>query len=701
MTRTVVRNLRSSITWPLLALITLFSALQNARAQSAAIPPAPLVLEGLGRATLPLDGPWQFQTGDNPAWASPSFDDSGWQPILAGVPWEAQGHHGYTGFAWYRRRLVLPPTTPPSLKLALFLKPCDSACEIYWNGALVGAIGKLPPNPVWYHSFDEPLGVVIPLGSAQSGVLAIRVWKAPIVFLAGAEEGGLTRMPHIGSQEAIASHDAELHYRWLSSNQFSFGVMLLSTIAALLALIAWVRNRSRTVLLWLALTLLFPLEVLLIANAPGLLQFRWSYATVGVSISVRDLAAWFLLISLLNLADQSWLVKWTRNIAIASIAFDLVDPFLMLFDWSRHSGDVLLWADVLSTIPVVLLETWGIVIVLAALRRRLDLPRWILAICVLLSDLVTAARDITGLGTRWTHWTIGDKLFAPIVTIGANSLAAFNIIDTLLLVATLIVAARFILEQNQRQTALELEYRSAREVQQRLVPVTVPTIPGFDLRAAYLPSHEVGGDFYQIFPQTDGSSLIVVGDVSGKGLCAAMKGVLALGAVRALAESNPSPAHLLNDLNREMVKAADDGFITCLCAQIFPDGRAILSSAGHPAPYLNGEELQIGGGIPLGILANTEYSETTVHLDPGQSLMLLSDGVLEATNSSGELFGFDRTAAISTEPAEEIAQAAQHFGQEDDITVLTLAFAPRALRRQPTSLPDLTMIFPIENMGLV
>jgi serine phosphatase RsbU (regulator of sigma subunit) len=121
-----------------------------------------------------------------------------------------------------------------------------------------------------------------------------------------------------------------------------------------------------------------------------------------------------------------------------------------------------------------------------------------------------------------------------------------------------------------------------------------------------------------------------------------------------------------------MVKAADGGFITCLCAQIFPDGRAIISSAGHPAPYLNGQELPIGGGIPLGILANTEYLETTVQLPPGQSLMLLSDGVLEATNPAGELFGFDRTRAISTQSAEEIARHAQQFGQDDDITVLTL-----------------------------
>ena len=668
----MVTNLRCSSALQGLALLALLAPILPARGQTPPLAPAPLVLEGLGRATLPLDGPWQFQTGDDLAWASPAFDDSAWQPILTGSPWEAQGHHGYTGYAWYRRHIVLSSDTPAALNLALFLPACDSACEIYWNGALVGALGKLPPNPVWYQYFDAPLGLIAPLGRAQSGVLAIRVWKAPIVFLASAAEGGLTQVPILGSQQAIASHDIELHYRWLRRNEFGLGVMLLSTVAALLALIAWLRNRSRTVLLWLAITLIFPLEANLISNVPGLVQFRWSYGTVGVIISIRDLAAWFLLIALLNLGDQRWLVKWTRIIALTAIAFDLVDSVLMLFDWSRHSGAVLLWTDVLSTIPPVLLETWGIVIVVAAMRRRLDLARWILAICVLLSDLITAVRDITGLGNRWTHWTIGNMVVAPIITIGGVSLAAENLTDTFLLFAILLVAARFILEQNHRQTALELEYRAAREVQQRLVPVSVPSIPGFDLRAAFLPAQEVGGDFYQIFPQTDGSSLIVLGDVSGKGLTAAMKGVLALGAVRALAESCPRPAQLLTSLNREMVKAADGGFITCLCAQIFPDGRAIISSAGHPAPYLNGQELPIGGGIPLGILANTEYLETTVQLPPGQSLMLLSDGVLEATNPAGELFGFDRTRAISTQSAEEIARHAQQFGQDDDITVLTL-----------------------------
>ena len=104
----------------------------------------------LGRATLPLDGNWQFHEGDNLAWSSPGYDDSAWQPIQVGRSWEGQDHRNYTGFAWYRRRLVLAPGSTTGWTLALYLPNVDSACEVYWNGALKGAYGKLPPNPVWY-----------------------------------------------------------------------------------------------------------------------------------------------------------------------------------------------------------------------------------------------------------------------------------------------------------------------------------------------------------------------------------------------------------------------------------------------------------------------------------------------------------------------------------------------------------------------
>lgn len=114
------------------------------------------------------------------------------------------------------------------------------------------------------------------------------------------------------------------------------------------------------------------------------------------------------------------------------------------------------------------------------------------------------------------------------------------------------------------------------------------------------------------------------------------------------------------------------GFVTCCVARIAPDGAATIANAGHLSPYLAGAELPVAAGLPLGLLAGSEYEESHFQLHSGQPLTFLSDGVVEARNQNGELFGFERTQAISTESAENVAHAAQAFGQDDDITVLTL-----------------------------
>ena len=209
-----------------------------------------------------------------------------------------------------------------------------------------------------------------------------------------------------------------------------------------------------------------------------------------------------------------------------------------------------------------------------------------------------------------------------------------------------------------------------------LVPTILPHIQGLRIEAAYVPAAEVGGDFYQVFPELGGSALIVVGDVSGKGLKAAMKGTLVLGAIRTLAQESLSPAQILERVNLLLAGSSDGGFVTCLCSRLDPDGTLTLANAGHLAPYRNGEEIPLDSVLPLGVAPDTACTESTVHLAPNDSLTFLSDGVVEAQSLSGELFGFDRTRSISTQPAEHIARAASTFGQQDDITVLTLTFAP-------------------------
>ena len=121
-------------------------------------------------------------------------------------------------------------------------------------------------------------------------------------------------------------------------------------------------------------------------------------------------------------------------------------------------------------------------------------------------------------------------------------------------------------------------------------------------------------------------------------------------------------------------------FATCCAVLIEQNGATIVSNAGHLPPYCNGQAWPVDGGLPLGLTPDAAYAEFNFKLRPHDHLTFISDGVLEATNKNKQLFGFERTEAISGKSAEAIAQAAKEFGQEDDITVLTLGSKSRFQR---------------------
>jgi serine phosphatase RsbU (regulator of sigma subunit) len=190
------------------------------------------------------------------------------------------------------------------------------------------------------------------------------------------------------------------------------------------------------------------------------------------------------------------------------------------------------------------------------------------------------------------------------------------------------------------------------------------------MQAVYEPAQEVGGDFHWSRETPDGSLLVVVGDVSGKGLKAAMLVSVTIGILRN--EKSWSPAAILAALNGGLTGHTGGGFVTCCCAHLESDGRVRFANAGHLAPYLDGVEVETESGLPLGLDAESSLTETVFALKHGSSLTFLSDGVVEAANAKGELFGFERTREISAKPAREIAEAARAWGQNDDITVVTV-----------------------------
>src|ERR1035441_3290594 len=253
--------------------------------------------------------------------------------------------------------------------------------------------------------------------------------------------------------------------------------------------------------------------------------------------------------------------------------------------------------------------------------------------------------------------------------------SAGNIVDFLMQISILaILVLRFArTRRDEERHASELE--AARAVQQVLVPEEIPAIPGFLIQSVYKPAGQVGGDFFQILPTPTHGALIVIGDVSGKGMPAAMTVSLLVGTVRTLAHYTQSPGEILAAMNQRMLARSSGGFTTCLVLRCDADGKLTVANAGHIAPYVAGKELPLENGLPLGLAAETTYTESRFQLGPGDHLTLLSDGVVEARDKAGSLFGFERSAALSTQSADAIASAAEAFGQDDDITVLTLSFA--------------------------
>jgi hypothetical protein len=266
---------------------------------------------------------------------------------------------------------------------------------------------------------------------------------------------------------------------------------------------------------------------------------------------------------------------------------------------------------------------------------------------------------------RLIHIGISTTVFGFAVSLGTIS----TILS--LLIITVMLLTRFVRSQRlQEQWRLEIE--QARSIQQVLIPEKLPAMKGMRIRSEYHPAREVGGDFFQIVPLDDqGSALIVVGDVTGKGLQAGMLVSLIVGAMRSAMQQSTDPAQILSMLNDQLAER-EHSSATCEILRISANGAVTLSHAGHPPPYLNGIEVSMEGALPLGMIAGITFPSQSLQLQPGDELTLMSDGVAEAQDSHGRLFGFERVHEMMKEgaTAEEIAAAARKFGQADDITVL-------------------------------
>ena len=237
---------------------------------------------------------------------------------------------------------------------------------------------------------------------------------------------------------------------------------------------------------------------------------------------------------------------------------------------------------------------------------------------------------------------------------------------------------------------VEQELRVARSIQQASLPKEVPTLENWQITPYYQPAREVGGDFYDLFELEDGRVTVVMGDAAGKGIPAALVVSATSSVLRAVAQAlgSSSPSEVLAQVNETLfARIPPNMFVTCFYAILDPkNGSMNYANAGHDLPYLwhggDCEELR-ARGMPLGLMAGMSYEQKKIELDAGEGVLFYSDGLVEAHDAKGEMFGFPRLRDLIAEHDDKRALGdfllgdlysfvGEGWEQEDDITLLTL-----------------------------
>ena len=629
---------------------------------------------------IQLDGPWHFQMGDDPLWSDPTLDDSGWLNVVLGESLAEQGFESYAGYAWYRLRIhpsQLHLGGPDSGPLRLLVTPYSvGQVSVYVDGVEVGHTRGMTGSPKMYESL--PIDVPLPqVKSDQPVMVAVRTWAAPGIPITH----GLLERVEAGTREDIADRVAlAVSHKW---NQQIIAEMVLAFLFLGVAALGWIlylAQRHHCEYMWMALMCL---AVVLTSTVQ---LCHWLGLLSTEVFHVLDLWTGRIFMAV----TVEFVLRFTsagrRQLARGFQIAVLVLPLVSLVGLETVYDVLSITAEVVFCVLVsaLLFRAWrkgfreaGIMLVpffLAATAGSIDSALDYMAMKRWLSDRFMAHHFHFGP----IEYTTGVATY----TIFLSSLIA-------------VILYRFVRVSQDEQRS-NAEIAAARSVQAMLIPTTLPSNSYFVLESAYVPVSGVGGDFFQVMPVADGSMLIVVGDVSGKGLQAAMNASTLVGAFRN--ELSYEPATILSHLNHVMFGAGAGldammksesvaTFATCCCARIYRNGRMEIANAGHLSPYRDGREVELPPGLPLGVIPGMTYEQKAFQLEQGDRLIFLSDGVVEATNPQGELFGFERTQQVSNEPARYIAQTAKRFGQNDDITVISIYLASKDAKHADAAIP--------------
>ncbi|HEY5328737.1 MAG TPA: SpoIIE family protein phosphatase [Acidobacteriaceae bacterium] len=614
---------------------------------------------------IDLTSNWLLHQGDDPRYADPAFDDSKWIVVQAGKPLSSYGLKDVNQ-VWYRTHVRIPPGEKG---LSLLMRSFGGSFQIFVNGVEVGSSGPHPTRGYAGANVDERF--TVPNAALASGDLTVAV-RGEIGRYSedGTRPGGFVSDSALllGTATGLPDLTALHSFRAYTFSVINIGMELLVPLIALALALTLPRERE-----YIALVIAFAasgavdainLWQLVTNRFPGDLWF----VALGCLGAVGAVALLEFVRLVLNLRRSRWWAGYEYLVAFLMVVF---------LPWIEHAyalgavgmtssfilvADVMLQVMVLpfsAGLPLLALWVWW-------KRRNPD------ALLLFVPLLLQAAINYWQFGIfLLNRFHLSERTSLPPVPASTFTVQWTDVTNILFSVAILLFLVLRTVRIARSRAAMATDLHAVHSVQEILLARASHPTPGFRVEHVYHPALEVGGDFFLVSPGPDGSLTAIVGDVSGKGLVAAMRVSMILGVLRR--EEHREPDTILGNLNEALLMQGEMGFTTACCVRLQSDGRYTIANAGHINPYVDGTEIPTPSALPLGLVGEQRYEQVSGFLPDGKTLVLMSDGVVEARSAAGELYGFDRLPQLTLMTAQDIADVARNFGQEDDITVLTVA----------------------------
>lgn len=613
---------------------------------------------------LSLSRSWLVTAGDDSHYADPSFDDSAWKILPAGQPLSSVGID-YSEWVWYRQHVAIPPGRR---NMALLIRQFGGSYQLFVNGTEVGNSGPQPAGGSTVSNSDNVHAVPDAAVASGNVVLAIRAHvrrrmrtgTGPVGFWEGSAL-------YLGPARVVHSYASLWMFRNYTSNIM---IVLAEALVGVIALALAFAMRQEKEYLALALAC--------VASAVADAQSVWvaaqnqfesapAFFVQSVVRGVATIAMLEFFRIVLGLKRNRWWAGYEWLIGVVSLFIIPWVTYSMFLGTNGVSSGLLLVIQAIAQVVSLPVAAGLPALALFIWWKHRNADALLLFIPFFLQSVIQYINFALAL-LHTAHVTT--LAILPQVPTATFNMQWSEVADFVFSVALLIFLVLRTVRIARSRAAMASDLHAVQSVQEILLARASHDTPGFRVEHVYHPAQEVGGDFFLVSPGPDGSLTAVLGDVSGKGLVAAMRVSMILGVLRR--EEHREPEAILRNLNEALLLQGDMGFTTACAVRLQADGQYTIANAGQISPYVGGMEIETPSSLPLGMQPDQQYEQVEGFLPEGKALVLMSDGVVEAKNAKGELYGFERLPQLTLMAAEDIADVARRYGQEDDITVMTL-----------------------------